>query len=78
MSGPLTLVRSSTATPMHPDTRASAALQAAIDAASADGYGRGEWAGHLRGWRSGVVCGLCWGFVLTGIAAAAARAWGWL
>lgn len=64
--------------PMHPDTRASEALHSAIQAAWTDGHGRGEWAGHLKGWRSGVVCGLCWGVLLTAIAAGCAHHLGWL
>ena len=64
--------------PMHPDTPTSAALQTIIEAAWTDGHGRGEWDGHMKGWRSGVLCGLCWGGVLTALAAAAANHWGWL
>lgn len=80
MSPPLTLVqhRTPSSTPMHPDTRASDALQAAIKAAWQDGHGNGEWAGHLKGWRSGWLCGLCWGALLTGIAAGGAHYLGWL
>lgn len=66
------------AMPVHPDTRTAAVADAAILAARNVGYRRGERVGLLAGWRSGWLCGLCWGCALTGIAAAAARAWGWL
>lgn len=71
-------MQASAAAPVHPDTRAARAIDAAVLAAQKAGYSRGERAGHVRGWRSGWACGLCWGCMLTGIGAAAARAWGWL
>ena len=80
MRPPLTLVQHSTlpALPVHPDTRAAAAVEAAVLSARKLGYSRGERAGHVAGWRSGWLCGACWGCLLTGIAVGAARAWGWL
>ena len=79
MRPPLTLVRHTASPPpvsmpVHPDTRAAAVLRGAWEA----GRERGERTGHVHGWRSGLVCGLCWGCLLTGIAAAAAKSWGWL
>lgn len=76
MSAPLTLVQPRT--PMHPDTRAADALKAAVAAAWKDGHGRGEWDGHLKGWRSGFLFGLCWGGFLTALTASAALHLGWL
>ena len=65
-------------TPMHPDTRASDALHAAVAAAWDDGHASGQWHGHLAGWRNGLVCGVCWGAMLMAIGAAASRSLGWL
>ncbi len=79
MSPPLVLVRPNTPpVTMHPDNRASAALHTAIQAARKDGNSSGEWAGYMKGWRSGLLCGVCWGGVLTAIGAAAAIHLGWL
>jgi len=77
---PLILVRPTAPppVPMHPDSRAASALHTAVEAAWHDGHGAGEWEGHLTGWRSGLLCGLCWGGLLTAIGAAAANHWGWL
>lgn len=77
MSPPLTLVQSAPQS-MHPDTRASEALHRAIDAAGAVGYDRGEYAGYLTGWRSGVACGACWGTLLVLLLAGGLRHLGWL
>jgi hypothetical protein len=64
--------------PLRPESQPGAAVNSAILAARNVGYRRGERVGLLAGWRSGWLCGMCWGCLLTGIAAAAARAWGWL
>jgi hypothetical protein len=76
----LTLVQhtQAPAQPMHPDTRTTEALHTAIQAAWQDGHGRGEHQGYLAGWRSGLLCGACWGGLLVAITVAAARGAGWL
>lgn len=80
MTAPLTLVQATKPAPqpMHPDTRATEALHRAIDAAWKEGHARGEWHGHLTGWRSGAVCGLCWGALLVCLLAGGLRHLGWL
>lgn len=64
--------------PMHLDTHTTETLHRAIDAAQAEGFERGEYAGYMTGWRSGVACGACWGALLVCMAAGALRYVGWL
>jgi hypothetical protein len=78
MTRPLTLVQPSPNIPMHPETRASAALHTVIDDAWKAGHGSGEWAGYMKGWRCGLLAGWCWGVLLTAIGVAVAIHTGWM
>lgn len=77
MTPPLTLVQPTTRmpahTPMHPNQRATEALHTAIQASWQDGHGRGERIGYLQGWRSGLLCGMCWGGIAAGAVALGAH-----
>jgi predicted lipid-binding transport protein (Tim44 family) len=64
--------------PVHPESRAVAAVNRAVRTAWEAGHCTGERTGYVQGWRGGLACGLCWGCLLTGLGTAAAIAGGWL